>query len=49
MHGDDLLILLYECVKLDLPVRILNLAHPAGTLVSLLEAPEEVPRRRDEV
>jgi hypothetical protein len=49
MHGDDLLILLYERVELDLPMRILYLARPARTLVGLLEAPEEVPRRRDEV
>ena len=49
MHGDDLLILLYERVELDLPMRILYLARPTRTLVGLLEAPEEVPRRRDEV
>ena len=49
VHGHYLLILLHERVELHLPMRILYLARPTRTLVGLLEASEEVPRRRDEV
>jgi len=49
VHGHYLLILLHERVELHLPMRILYLSRPARALVRLLEAPEEVARRRDEV
>ena len=49
VHGHYLPVLLYERVELHLPMRILYLARPTRALVRLLEAPEEVTRRRDEV